>query len=466
MVKLRRVYETNLYLESKKDLDDLKNYLGDKLFDDYMKIRDRIPKDQNEFKDFSKLKKLPIKDIQDFVSSFQSKSDKKKQDKTEGAKKLYEDDKWVVYKITSYPAAQLYGKNTKWCITGRYPGHEERGQEYFDSYIEDNNLDGGYYFYLNKKDPKEKYCILQTKDNRIHSIWNAEDEVIGGSYSELLEKGVSLPEVKEVHLPKHTMSLNAFFKTLDRENGEDLFNYYLENGFDVNAVDEEGRTYLFRLIEDRKPYSNKTKKKIKFLLDKGANPNIKNSTDQFMLAYVNDDVDVLNLLLEYGANPNIKNAWGNTPLHYSPNRKVAELLLNSGVDIDAKNTIYGETPLMVCVNAGKYKMIEFLLNKGADVNLPNDGGVTPLYEAVVGEDEDIVNLLLDKGANPNKETKRGWYPIHKAIGDENKHLIKLLLEHGADVNVKTSKGLSLIQFSENIGNKDIINLLKEYGAKE
>ena len=50
MVKLRRVYESDLYLESKKDLDDLKDHLGDKLFDDYMKIRDRIPKDQNEFK--------------------------------------------------------------------------------------------------------------------------------------------------------------------------------------------------------------------------------------------------------------------------------------------------------------------------------------------------------------------------------------------------------------------------------
>ena len=42
MVRLKRVFESYLYLESKKDLDDLKAYLGDKLFDDYMKIRDRI----------------------------------------------------------------------------------------------------------------------------------------------------------------------------------------------------------------------------------------------------------------------------------------------------------------------------------------------------------------------------------------------------------------------------------------
>ena len=137
MVKLRRVsliesyiFESkDLTLESKKDLEDLKDYLGDDLFDAYMKIRDKIS-DPN-FKDFNKLKKVDKKDIQDFVSSFQSKSDKKKQDKFEGAKKLYEDDDWVVYRITTYSAAQLYGKGTKWCITGRYPGHEERGEGVF-----------------------------------------------------------------------------------------------------------------------------------------------------------------------------------------------------------------------------------------------------------------------------------------------------------------------------------------------
>ena len=173
MVKLHRISLVEQYileskdltLEAKKDLEDLKDFLGDDLFDSYMKIRDRIPKDQNEFKDFNKIKKMDLKDVQDFVDNFKSKSDKKKSDKSEGAKKIYEDSDWVVYKITSYPAAQLYGKGTKWCITGRYPGHEEKGEKYFDDYIQDYNLDGGYYFYISKEDPDDKYCLLQTKDD-------------------------------------------------------------------------------------------------------------------------------------------------------------------------------------------------------------------------------------------------------------------------------------------------------------
>ena len=228
MVKLRRVFESELYLESKKDLDDLKSFLGDNLFDDYMKIRDRIPSvsDQNKkypafsdkewddeteklfikkysnlrkdpiiqkskeysdtpnissisdnnknrslslyskmrdfvldtystYRDFNKLKKQDKDVIQDFVSSYISTGDKKKQDKVEGAEKIYDGEEWVIYKITTYPAAQLYGSGTKWCITGRYPGHEERGEEYFNDYINKRNLDGGYYFLINKKE-KEK----------------------------------------------------------------------------------------------------------------------------------------------------------------------------------------------------------------------------------------------------------------------------------------------------------------------
>ena len=79
MVKLKRIYESKLFMESDKDKEDLKKYLGNDLYNDYMKIRDRIPKDQNDYKDFQKLKKLPIEDVKDFVGSFQSETDKRKE---------------------------------------------------------------------------------------------------------------------------------------------------------------------------------------------------------------------------------------------------------------------------------------------------------------------------------------------------------------------------------------------------
>ena len=258
MVKLRRVIESELYLESKKDLDDLKSYLGDKLFDDYMKIRDRIPSvsdlnkkypafndkewndeteklfikkysnlrkdpiiqkskeysdtpnissisDNNKsrslslyskmrdfvldtyftYRDFNKLKKQNKEDVRNFISSYISTGDKKKQDKVEGAEKIYDGDEWMIYKITTYPAAQLYGKGTKWCITGRYPGHEEKGEKYFSDYIKQRSLDDGYYFLINKYDPSYKFCILRYASGGIDSMWNAsDDDLVGVSNNE------------------------------------------------------------------------------------------------------------------------------------------------------------------------------------------------------------------------------------------------------------------------------------------
>ena len=386
MVKLHRVFESDLYLESKKDLDDLKAYLGDKLFDDYMKIRDRIPKDQNEFKDFSKLKKMDKKDIQDFIDNFKSKSDKKKSDKTEGAEKLYEDSDWIVYRITSYPAAQLYGKGTKWCITGRYPGYEKRGQRYFDEYIEDNNLDGGYYFYLNKKDPSEKYCILQTKDKDIHSIWDASDTNRGRSKYTL---DIELPYVKEVNLKKGYLDY-SLDKAI-RENDFDWIKKKIKDGtIDINkSLNVYGDTLLNQYSIDYTEYyfDSSYFDFIRWLLNNGADVNNRgiNKWSPLRVAVGAGDVDLCDLLLKNGADPNLGDQFGLTPLMSIDFKgdylEKAELLLDNGADIDAKD-VEGNTALhYACCNFikpyGDYDMVKFLLDHGADPTIENKDGQTP-----------------------------------------------------------------------------------------
>ena len=416
MVKLRRVYETNLYLESKKDLDDLKNYLGDKLFDDYMKIRDRIPKDQNEFKDFSKLKKLPIKDVQDFVSFFQSKSDKKKQDKTEGAKKLYEDDKWVVYKITSYPAAQLYGSGTKWCITGRYPGHEGRGEEYFNDYIEDNNLDGGYYFYISKKNPAKKYCVLQTKNKEIHSVWDAKDTNKGDAYDRI---GVRLPIIKEVNLSMY--SEEGFIKAIKSGNKRKIKEYITKSGIPVEEV-------------------------IYYLQDI-------------------DDTDIIDLFIEVGADLSDLLA----PLVYHNKDNIVSHIINKSLkDLNL------DAALGYCFYNGEEKpdLAKFLLQNGANPNKYNGNMYTPLYEVIRNGSHDmlnLVNLLLKYGADPNFDLYHENY-LRLASMKGYYDVVKTLLEHGA---VPDYKGDSLVSdkktalsLAKKKGYKDIVDLLKKYGAKE
>jgi ankyrin repeat protein len=61
--------------------------------------------------------------------------------------------------------------------------------------------------------------------------------------------------------------------------------------------------------------------------------------------------------------------------------------------------------------------VEYLLAKGAKVNIANNNGQTPLYIAVCNGHEDIVDLLLDKEYNCNvniREFQHGESPLHIA----------------------------------------------------
>ena len=403
------------------------------LLDKYKEARDIVFKDQARFRDFGQLVKAPVDVIQNWVDTFSTNRDKRQQDKVEGADKLYEDSDWVVYRITTYPAAQLYGSNTKWCISGKYPGREGRGQELFNEYIEEKDLDGGYYFYLSKKNPNEKYCVLQRKDKTIQSVWDASDTERGSSYDEL---GIELPEVEGVNLPKY--GINDLLSSL-KKGDIDKVKEYIRNGVNLNGKDSYGNTPLYEASKHK------------------------------------DRKDIVELLLSKGANPNIKNDNGNTPLHVTLNKDVVELLLKHGADINALNK-KGATPLcfvahnLLFFNECK-GIIETLLKHGADPNIQDINGDTPLTLSFMNNNFDIVNLLLEYGANPNVKAKdregRTEDLIYFSVYyDVPKDILESLLKHGANPNIKTKNGDSPLARATYYRDKDKVELLKKYGAME
>ena len=365
----------------------------------YKEARDIVFKDQSRFRDFGQLSKIPVADIQNWVDSFSTNRAKKQQDKVEGADKLYEDSDWVVYRITTYPAAQLYGSNTKWCITGRYPEHEGKGEKYFNDYIRDNNLDGGYYFYISKKDPSEKYCVLQRKDKIIHSIWDASDTLRGSNYEDL---GVDLPEVKGVNIPKY--SLDDFFKFIEKGN-VDKVKEFLDNGYDPN-IENDSDVLL------NTPYYGET---------------------PLHIASEEGHKEIVEVLLKHSADPNIKNRWDNTPLlmaSFKGHKDIVELLLKHGADPNVKDQ-WGETSLYTASEKGYKDMVELLLKHNADPNIKNDSGETPLHRASEKGHKDIVELLLEHGADLNVKDDSGNTPLFYTSFYGNTDLVDLLKKYGA-----------------------------------
>jgi len=107
---------------------------------------------------------------------------------------------------------------------------------------------------------------------------------------------------------------------------------------------------------------------------------------------------------------------------------------------------------------GHWRLCEFLLENGADANLPlPDTGETPLHAALSSTRRAqrlVVKVLLARGANPNQATKtgaetgafmrdcrtRGETPLHRAAAFADEGTIQLLLDSGAKIDAKDVNG--------------------------
>lgn len=145
----------------------------------------------------------------------------------------------------------------------------------------------------------------------------------------------------------------------------------------------------------------------------------------------------LQLLVRKGANVNAQNCWGLTPLLYS---------------------IREETSL---------KPIKFLLENGANPAISTDTGATPLHAAAWEQNHSICEILLGySSVEVNAKDKDGETPLHFACKWRNtpEGLIKLLLDHKADPNVQDSQSQAPLYEACRSGNSAAARVLLQYGA--
>ncbi|KAI3551398.1 hypothetical protein CABS03_01457 [Colletotrichum abscissum] len=97
------------------------------------------------------------------------------------------------------------------------------------------------------------------------------------------------------------------------------------------------------------------------------------------------------------------------------NTELAQVFLDCGVGINAQE-FSGEPPLYVAAKEGTLSMVEFLVERGADVNIRTDvKGLTPLYGATLQSRPEVVEYLLSKGADVTIPSKaRNWSPLEGA----------------------------------------------------
>jgi hypothetical protein len=166
-------------------------------------------------------------------------------------------------------------------------------------------------------------------------------------------------------------------------------------------------------------------------------------------------------LLEAGAPVNASRDGLDTPLHEAANAAVAELLLDWGANITARNRL-GATPLHFAVGSGRVDVVKLLLRRGADPNAVNEFG-TPLHYAGISGNatDELIRLLLAAGADLEKTDSKGDTPLHRAIRwNRDIERVRLLVEHGADLNARRRDGQTPYQYARRFGTTEIAEYLE------
>ena len=128
------------------------------------------------------------------------------------------------------------------------------------------------------------------------------------------------------------------------------------------------------------------------------------------------------------------------------NRDLAKMqeLLNRGANINARSSVNRYYALQYAVDWPDVNLVKLLLDKGADINLTDDGGNTalmvaasdygPLYKA-------IVKLLLDRGADVQAGGNRALFNAAEEAGPE---IVQLLLKKGANPKARDAEGNTVL----------------------
>jgi len=199
--------------------------------------------------------------------------------------------------------------------------------------------------------------------------------------------------------------------------------FLLERGADPKSADQWGRTPLWSAVEIRNRDIGRNGERmdregalklIQALIDRGVDVNVRTSevppvrrfvtplgdlswvdfTGQtpFLRAALSGDVTVMKLLLQRGADPNIPTNSNTTALMvaagvnwvvaqtYTESKEslleAVKMCIELGGDVNAANTM-GLTPVMGAANRGSDEIVQFLVSKGARLDVKDKEGRTP-----------------------------------------------------------------------------------------
>ena len=165
-----------------------------------------------------------------------------------------------------------------------------------------------------------------------------------------------------------------FAKAAKFDNVSEVKNL-LSMGISPNAVDANGNPMLILAIKDN------SEKVIDLLLnDKKIDVDLSNKSGEtpLMMASIQGNLPLVQTLVL--KNKAMIDHIGWTPLHYACAKghfDVAQFLIANGAIVDAMS-VGNTTPLMMAVQSGNEQLVKLLLDKGADLQIRNNNGLSAI----------------------------------------------------------------------------------------
>ena len=265
---------------------------------------------------------------------------------------------------------------------------------------------------------------------------------------------------------------NLIYKFYNEPNLELLKQIFNKYSFHPNKL--HPIIFGLSLLHIKQPYET-----MKYLLDKGGDPNINSSLDNKPIHF-QKDFKTIRLLIDRGAIPNPKDVYDFSPLYWQKDPESVKYLLQYNPIIN--NFIY---------NSKNWKLNHYynvmLIEGGYDPYSENNISITPIflqkdinsleillkhcfenniynfdlaYETLLFKpfiNSNIIKLFYKYNQNISHKNIIGNTPLHVQHDPE---IISKLLENGADYTIKNLEGLTPYMYHKKRNNYNVYKLIE------
>ena len=175
------------------------------------------------------------------------------------------------------------------------------------------------------------------------------------------------------------------------------------------------------------------------------------------------DLTIVAKCIDMGLNVNTEGICGYFPVHFASQKNVVEFLVNKGADVNQSN-YRGITPLMLNSNMGNLLVVKSLIKNGAKINQVPNNAATSLFASSHKGYLPVVKYLVQNGADVNQADIEGITPL--SISSQNGHLsvVKYLIQNGANINQADNEGITPLSVSCEQCHLSVVKYLIENGA--